>query len=249
MKKARKTPKRKAAAKTKAKPKRSRATAAKATPKRAGTRSGAKSLRSQSRSRVARTIAQRDDALDELETKVRPGKVKLGSTRRLTPTKAGFRALKKELASVARAVSRKKRSPRAYTFQLSIRYRGADGRFKKLDNIDGSFPLKASINKRRRKKGESIEQAFERVSENKIKAAVFRAIDRAEGVATYTPTVERALASGDRERIGRAMRAFKKRRGVTFKVTVDRHVTAREGAQHDEARKRVSRGTRRRKRK
>lgn len=178
-------------------------------------------------SKASRTMRARDEAVEQLGRKVRPGKVKLGSTRQLTPTKAGFRALKREIESVQRTITRRGAKPRAYSFQLSIRYRGADGRFKKLERVEGVFPLKRSLSKRK-KKGESAARAFERITETRIKAAVFRAIDRAEGIVGYTPAVERALASGDRDRITRAMRAFKKRRGVTFKVDVERHVTTGE---------------------
>jgi hypothetical protein len=188
---------------------------------------------------TSKTILERDRAIDRLGRAVRPGKVKLGSTRNLTPTKAGFRALKREVSQVRRAIARKGAKPKAYSFQLSIKYRGADGRFKKLDKIEGTFPLGRAV-RVRKKKGESDAKAFERITDARIKAAVFRAVDKAEGVAVYTPAVERALASGDRERITRAMRAFKKRRGVSFKVTVERHVTTGEAGR---AKKRATKKT------
>jgi hypothetical protein len=195
-------------------------------------------------SRSARELARRDAAVEELGPRVKPGKVKLGGTRRLTPTKAGFRALRREVKSVRQAITRKGAKPRAYGFQLSIRYRGADGRFKKLEKVEGTFPLKRSLSKRK-KKGESDARVFERVTEDRIKAAVFRAIDRAEGIQGYTPAVLRALASGNRERITRAMQAFKKRRGVTFKVDIERHVTPGEAvAREKENTKRRARASR-----
>lgn len=181
--------------------------------------------------KIARDIVARDAAVDDLAKRVRPGKVSLGRTRKLTPTKAGFRALRRELAGARKVVTKRGAKPKAYTFQLSIRYRGPDGRFKKLDRVEGVFPLKRSLTARK-KRGESVEAAFERVTEQRIKAAVFRAIDRAEGVAQYPEHVRRALASGDRERITRAMRAFKKRRGVSFQVEIERHVTPGEAGRH-----------------
>lgn len=182
-------------------------------------------------SSLARTIVRKDKAIDELAGKVRRGPVHLGGTRRLTPTHAGFKALRGVVRAV-RSVQAKK--PKAYSFKLSVRYRGPDGRFKKLEPIEGSFPLPAAV-RRRRKKGESEAAAFQRLTESRIKGAVFRSIERAEGVATYSPAVERALASGDRDRITRAMRSFKKRRGVSFKVDVERQVTGATSAKAKKA--------------
>jgi len=172
----------------------------------------------------AKQMQTRDRAIDELRGKVKPGAVKLATTRQLTPTKRGFRALRDTIKTVRAAQTRGKAGPKAFTFKLRVRYRGPDGRFKKLEPLEGSFPLPRSI-RSRRKKGESEAAAFTRLTETRIKAAVFRGIDRAEGVAQYPKSVERALASGDRERITRAMQAFKKRRGVSFKVSVERQVT------------------------
>lgn len=218
----------------------------KAAPK--ATRRGKRASRTATRKprpapKAAREVLARDRAVDELGKRVRPGKVRLGGTRRLTPTKAGFRALKRELLGVQRSVTKKGAKAKAYAFQLSIRYRGPDGRFKKLERIEGTFPLKKSVRARRRK-GESEAQAFERITEDRIKGAVFRAIDRNEGVAAYPDFVKRALASGNRERITKAMRSFKKRRGVTFKVDIERHVTTGEAVSHG---KNLSRNRRKRK--
>ena len=117
-----------------------------------------------------------------------------------------------------------------------MRYRGPDGRFKSLEPIAGSFPLAKAV-RRRRKKGESEAHAFERITEQKIRAAVFRSINEAEGVQRYTPAVERALASGDAKKIGRAMKAFRERRSASFKITVERHVTGQGASNERRARK------------
>lgn len=170
---------------------------------------------------VAREIKRRDQAVDDLGARVKRGPVKLASTRRLTPSRAGFRAMGRVIDAVHDVT---KKHPKAVTFKLSVRYRGADGRFKKAEAIEGSFPLPRAI-RSRRKKGESERKAFERITEQRIKSAVFRTIDRTEGVVGYTPAVRRALASGDRDRITRAMRAFRARRGVSFKLDVERQVT------------------------
>lgn len=185
----------------------------------------------------AKQMQTRDRAIDELRGKVKPGAVKLATTRQLTPTKRGFRALRETIKTVRAAQTRGKAGPKAFTFKLRVRYRGPDGRFKKLEPLEGSFPLPRSI-RSRKKKGESEAAAFTRLTETRIKAAVFRGIDRAEGVAQYPKSVERALASGDRDRITRAMQAFKKRRGVSFKVSVERQVTR--GANAAPAKKRAA---------
>lgn len=182
-------------------------------------------------------VSEVEGALKVLAGRVKPGPVSVGRTRRkVTPTKAGFRALDRLVTDVFRSHKVRQR-PAAFTATLKIRLRGPDGKFVALPPmIDIGLPLPAQV-EASRKKGESAAHAFKRLSEDTLRRAVFRQADLMFGDYKETrdgKTWERATAAGDWKKARRALARIKKRRDLSFGVEFTRHVTGADDAEEDE---------------
>jgi len=148
-------------------------------------------------------------------------KIRVGKTRQLTPTRQGFRALDGVLKEVQRG--RRKKEREAFTFRLSLRYRGPDGRFRKRDiATEAGFPRLKDV-RRRRRKGESEAAAFRRIAELEIKKAIFRAVDNQKDVRGNSDQLRSRMKGASVQTARRAMRKFKEARGLTFSVEINRH--------------------------
>jgi len=176
-------------------------------------------------------VAAVERALATLRGKVKPGPIRVGQTRRITPTKAGFRALDRMVSEVTRAQRVRKRAA-AFTVNLKIRLRGPDGRYVSLPPLEGiGLPLSAEVAARRRK-GESDAAAFKRLSEETLRRAVFRQADIMFGDYRQTRagrTWESARLAGDWKKARRALKRIKAQRDLTFQVELVRQVTAETG--------------------
>lgn len=171
---------------------------------------------------IVRNIEDTEAALRVVRDRVKPGSIKLGTTRYLTPTRAGFRALDKSLLAVQRA-SKKKGA--AFHLNLTIRFRDTRGRFVKVQAQGVGVPRLKDI---RPRKGETRASAFRTAVEQQVMSAVFRRIS-AETVG-YKQRVD---VSGPVKRrsavqVKKELQRIKRTRQATFKVEVVRDVTARE---------------------
>lgn len=182
------------------------------------------------------------------EGRLRPGAIKVeGETRRLTPTRQGFRALDRRLTKVAGL-----KKPRLFSYTLDIRFRGRDGRFKSVtqrgigvprlrdvkrmvryrdksgrEQLIGKSALKRASKvkraevKRGKGKLETPRQALQRTVERQVQTEISRVV-RIE-LGRYPSPQVTARRMG-RERAAAELRKVKKRRQVTFKFQLAREV-------------------------
>lgn len=184
---------------------------------------------------LPRQVARKEAALRELPARsVRSGKIRLGTTGRLTPTRAGFKALDSTLLSIQREA---KKSTRAlWTLDLNIRFRGPDGRFMSRKLTGAGLPRPQDVKRQRgrieKKRGRAFKsdaEAYRHMVETSVKAAVFRSVDQVKSIDGDTDSLMEQLEGKDYAEVRRAMRDFKKRRSLTFKVTLNRVVTRKAG--------------------
>jgi hypothetical protein len=181
------------------------------------------------RAALGRSLPKRvrdvDDAVRVLgRERIKRGVTTLGATRRLTPTRAGFRALDKTLLAIQRT-QRGKRKADLFTFDLQLRYRDSDGNIVTVPPAADLIMPRAADVKRRRKKGESMAAAFRRLVEQEIKAAAFRAARDSPDIADVSDQYESlvtALQAGDSAEAKRLMREMRQARQLTFQITVKR---------------------------
>lgn len=163
------------------------------------------------------------------QDRVKPGPVRIGATRRLTPTRAGFRALDAFLLSVQRGS--RKGSRELYSYDLQIRHRGPNGKLVDLAPFTGNvFPLPSEVRSRRRK-GETAAATYRRLVETAIKSAIFRQADENRNIFGNTNEViarleraakRRGRKKPDAQRVREAFRAFRSKRSLTFKIAINR---------------------------
>lgn len=158
------------------------------------------------------------DAMAEAKRVKDRGKV-VARTNRVTPTKAGKRALGKALARV-RTMQKKLRGS-VFTYRLEVRYRDATGKRREVVTEEVGFPLARAV-RRVTKAGEGADGAWERVTVDEVMATVFRSIDGAQGIARYTVREQTIISTGTEVQVRRALRGFKARRGATVRVVVSR---------------------------
>jgi hypothetical protein len=161
-------------------------------------------------------------AVKELRGRVKPGPVMIGTTKRLTPTRAGFRALDPLLRELQRATPESERE--LYTFALNVRYRGPDGRFVKKPIGEANVLPGAREVRRRRRKGESTPQAFRRIVESQVKGAVFRQVEREKSLSGGSDELRQRMRGKSAKQVAKMWSKFKAARSVTFKVTVQREI-------------------------
>jgi hypothetical protein len=182
----------------------------------------------------ARIIAT-EKAVGTLGRKVKRGPIIVGKTRWITPTGSGWRALNRTLATVGKATRGKvTKKPGAYTFVLSFRFRGADGKMKSATLPASGFPVPKAVDSWRRKyprgqKGKakrkfSQAQAFRDLSTAQMIAAINRKIDSEKDIFGDTDTLLHELieAEASHRKIRARMRAFKERRNLRVQITVRR---------------------------
>lgn len=153
---------------------------------------------------------------------VKAGAILLGSTRRLTPTRAGFRALDSFLLELQRRSRRDERE--LYRFELDFRYRGPDGKMVSVETRGRAIVPTLDMVKQHKKPGESIPQAWRRMLEHDIRRAIFREIDSVEhlGGAGRSEAIRRDMEKKSKKQVAAALRKFKKDRSFTFSVTMYR---------------------------
>ncbi len=173
---------------------------------------------------IAKRVREVDEAVRTLgRGRIKKGVTTLGATRRLTPTRAGFRALDKTLLAIQRSGRKGKRD--LFTFDLSLHYRDSDGKLVKVPPARDLIMPRLQDVKRRRKKGESLAAAFRRLVEQEIKAAAFRAARDSPDIADVSDQYEQlvtALQAGDSQQAKALMREMRQARGLTFQLTVKR---------------------------
>lgn len=162
--------------------------------------------------------------------KRRAGRV--GGTRRLTPTKAGFRAFHDVATEISRTQRMRKR-PAIYTATLKIRLRGPDGRFQNIPPLEGiGLPLPSQV-QAGRQPGETEAETFSRLIDQNIRAAVFRQVDLLLGDYRETKAGkrwERARMRGDWKAARSALARIKAERSVTYRVDFNRQLTGESDA-------------------
>lgn len=192
---------------------------------------------------LSRALRRKETALREVGSRnIRAAKLRIGTTRRLTPTKSGFAALNRTFLEAQKHQAKDKRA--AWTLDLDLRYRGPDGRFIKAPPLEGiGFPRLVDVRRRRRelakqyrdskgKRGrlfKSEAEAYRYMAENVVKGAVFSATQnithlRKGRLVSYEmieSMIERGASQDD---VREAFRTFKETRGVSFKVTVNRAI-------------------------
>jgi len=165
--------------------------------------------------------------------RVKAGPIVIGKTRRLTPTRQGFRALDKLLLEIQRAHGTEGAS--AFTFDLQLRYRDKRGRFVNPPKVKGALLPRMADVRRRRKKGESMAGAFRRLVETEIKAATFRAAQDAPGIVDVGERYEKAMrlleiareSDSKRawQRVRKVMRELKAARALTLQLSITKVMT------------------------
>jgi len=193
-------------------------------PSRGGDRGRGQGERAASGRSLARRVREVNAAVRTLgRERVRPGETVIGSTRRLTPTRRGFRALDDTLMAIQRSYGTKQAA--LFTFDLSLRYRNARGQFVKPPTLRGvTFPRLQEV-RRQRRRGESMASAFRRVVETQVKAATFRAAQSAGDIAMISDLYDKAnqhLERGNAKAAARAFKRIRKLRQLTVRLTVKR---------------------------
>lgn len=192
--------------------------------KRRGSRgSGARSLlrgsqRAPRRPSIRSKLHATERAIKTLgESKVRKGPKPLGSTRKITPTKAGFRVVGRVLKEINKVSRVGKR--RVFTYDLKGSYIGPDGKRRRFTRKGIGIPRPSDV---RRRKGESLTAAMNRVVQNRITGEVQTILrERLKG---ETPPGKFKGRPITRKAAAKALRKFKKTRGVKFSVTFNREV-------------------------
>lgn len=169
---------------------------------------------------IVRNIEDTEKALQVVRERVKPGSIKLGKTRYVTPTRAGFRALDKTLLGVQKAQRRK---GAAFHLNLTIRFRDTRGKFVKVQAQGVGVPRLKDI---RPRKGETRASAFRTAVEQQVMSAVFRRIS-AETIGYKERRQEAGARPTKRSaaQVRKELQRIKRTRQATFKVEVVRDVT------------------------
>lgn len=189
-------------------------------------------------------MAAFDRALKTLpRDKLKPGRYRVGSTRLVSPTRAGSRTLDGLADALADS---QRRGRKAFTLDIRVQFRGVDGLTHRKVPFEGAgVPRLRDVAKARRmlfggKRRESTRAAFRRIFKATIRGAIFREIDRDRDVTGDTDQLVKMLVKGERKRgesnrealkrvpvkrVREAFREFKKQRALKFGVTVVREVT------------------------
>lgn len=178
------------------------------------------------KSSLARAVTRKERAVREVgERNIKPGRLRIGTTRRLTPTGKGFRAFNEALLAVQRA-SKGRRV--AFTVDLDVRFRKPDGTYAKVPLKSAGLPRLKDV-RRVKRRGESDAHAFRRIVTDKVRGAVFRAVDRTRSLKGGTDELLGELEGKSPKQVRAALRRFKESRSLTFKVRLNRAVAARAG--------------------
>lgn len=162
---------------------------------------------------IGRELRETERGIERME---RPrGRAKI-ATRKVTPTKRGFKALEETERKLARELARMEKQGKrpTLTFDATITFKGKKPR--ELEGI-GLRRLKDI----RTKKGETRTEAIQRAIDRKIRSTVFDAI-KEEFPDTDSPQLKSGLRRWARKKVQSALRAFKRRRGAGFSITFNR---------------------------
>jgi hypothetical protein len=195
----------------------------------------------------ARSLGRRARTLEDAvrtvgRENVRGKRITVGTTRRLTPTHKGFRALDQVLTEIQRAHGTEQTA--LYSFDLNLRYRDARGKFAKPPTFENVVIPRLADVRRLRRKGETMAHAFRRLTQDTVKGAIFRSAqdapdivdtsERYEQISALYDAMRKRLKAGltkkQRARIERQtakhvaklIASTKKARQLTFRLTVKR---------------------------
>ena len=183
------------------------------------------------RSNLPGKIRDTEKSVAQLGEKQVARKLRIGSSRWLTPTKAGWKALDDVLLELQKHSRKGKRA--AWTFDLKVRYRGPDGKMVDPRTLAGAgFPrmrdvraMRRSVERRRKKKFRSDAEAFRYMGTTNVIAAVNRQIEGTKTLQGGTDELLASLEGKSSREVRRAWREFKSTRSLSFKLTVHRIVT------------------------
>lgn len=208
----------------------------KASAKRAGgNRRGKSAAPKRSRSSsVAKQIADHDRARRVIgEKNLRRGPMTIAQTRRLTPTRAGIAALGRAVLAVQRSQGTKGLQKHVYTFDIEVRYKGPDGKYRTKTIERAGFPLNKAVSKwlKKRPTGQHTGKGAKPLT----RAAAFRDLVQAQVISASKRAVEgdtfdekryqafKATIENASEAQAKAkLKRFKAQRDLTFKVTIHR---------------------------
>jgi hypothetical protein len=109
-----------------------------------------------------------------------------------------------------------------YTFSLSVKWKDVDGGWVTQDVGENNvLPGEREV-RAFKQSGESLAAAFRRITGDLIRGAIFRQIESVKSLRGGTDELVRRLSGASSDAVKKAVRAFKSRRGLRFKVVFQR---------------------------
>lgn len=182
------------------------------------------------RAPLSRAVAEKEAALKALGKDVVARRVRVGETRWLTPTRAGFGAIDDTVRAMQRASKGAKGLAKpAWSYDLKVRWKNLRGKFEYARFHGVGFPAledvraaRRKIEKRRGRKFRSEDELFREVTVNSVIAATFRQIERKKSLLGGSDELVEQLAKASPAKVRRVMRDFKERRSVGVRLNIHR---------------------------